>query len=163
MAFRRGLSLRPVKSEKEEITWSNLAQNNSTTTEIVIAIGTDNPTTASQVEIGDTVKSVFFEFNIAAETITNPKVLHWLVEKIPSLGTGNDPSIYDAVNKKQILHRGMEMLPKDVATVFKRIFVVKIPPRLRRIGDGDKIVYRYKTSSTETINNCGIAIYKHFG
>ncbi len=163
MAFHRGLSLRPVKSEKEEMTWSNLAQNASTSQTIAIVTGVDSPTTAGEVEIGDTVKAIFFEFNIAAETVTNPKVLHWLVEKIPSLGTGSDPSIYDAANKKQILHRGMEMLPKDVSTVFKRIFVVRIPPRLRRIGDGDKIVYKYKASSTETINNCGIAIYKHFG
>ncbi len=163
MPRSRALALRPVKSEKEEITWSNLIQDASSTQNITIVSAVNSPTTAGQVEIGDTVSSVFFEFNIAAQVITNPKVVHWVVEKLPSLGTGTDPSIYDAANKKQVLKRGMEMLPKDVGTVFKRIFVVRIPPRLRRFADGDQLNFRYKASSTETINNCGIAIYKHFG
>ncbi len=163
MALGRALALRPVHSEKEEITWSNLAQDASSTQNIPIVQGVDNPSTVGQVEIGNTVRSIFFEFNVAAQTITNPKVFHWVVEKLPSLGTGTDPSVYDAKNKKQVLHRGMEMLPKDVGTVFKRIFVVKIPPRLRRIAYGDQINLRYKASSAETLNMCGIAIYKHFG
>ncbi len=131
MGLARGLALRPVHSEKQEITWSNLQQNASTTQDINIISTVENPSSAGQLNIGATVRAVFFEFNIAAETITNPKVVHWLIEKLPSLGTGSDPTIYDAVNKKQILKRGMEMLPKDVSTVFKRIFVVRIPPRLR--------------------------------
>ncbi len=159
----RGLALRPVKSEKEEIKWSNLSQNASTTQNITIVKAVDNPSTAGQVEIGDTVKSVFFEFNIAAEAITTAKVLDWIIEKKPGLATGSDPSIVDAVNKKQILKRGMEMLPKDVSTVFKRVFVLRIPPRLRRFGDQDELNYRYKASSAELVNNCGIAIFRHFG
>ncbi len=162
MALGRALALRPVHSEKEEITWSNLVQDASSTINISIVASAENPTATGQVEVGATVRSVFFEFNIAAEDISVPKVVHWLVEKLPSLGTGSDPSIYDAVNKKQILKRGMEMLPKDVSTVFKRIFVIRIPPRLRRFADGDKLNFRYKASSTSTINNCGIAIFKSF-
>ncbi len=144
------------------MTWSNLAQNASSTQDINIISTVENPSSAGQLNIGATVRAVFFEFNITAETITNPKVVHWLIEKLPSLGTGSDPTIYDAINKKQILKRGMEMLPKDVSTVFKRIFVIRIPPRLRRFADGDKLNFRYKASSSETINNCGIAIYKAF-
>ncbi len=162
MPLSRALALRPVHSEKQEISWSNLAQNASTTQNIPIIATSENPTATGQVEIGSTVRSIFFEFNIAAENITEAKVLHWLIEKTPSLGTGSDPIVYDAANKKQILKRGMEMLPKDVSTVFKRVFIIRIPPRLRRFGDGDQLNFRYKSSSTTTINNCGIAIYKDF-
>ncbi len=158
----RGFALRPVHSEKQEITWSNLVQNASATQNIPIITTVENPSSAGQLNIGATVKSIFFEFNIAAEDVSVPKVVHWIIEKLPSLGTGNDPSIYDAVNKKQILKRGMEMLPKDVSTVFKRVFVLRIPPRLSRFADGDQLNFRYKSTSTSTINNCGIAIYKGF-
>ncbi len=158
----RGFALRPVHSEKQEITWSNLSQNASTTQNIPIITTVENPSSAGQLNIGATVKAVFFEFNIAAEAAAVATVVNWIIEKLPSLGTGNDPSIFDAVNKKQILKRGMEMLPKDVSTVFKRVFVLRIPPRLRRFADGDQLNFRYKASSAGLINNCGIAIYKGF-
>ncbi len=163
MAFRRGLSLRPVKSEKEELTTSLLAGDRSTNLVIILAAAVDSPTIAGQVEIGDTVKSIFIEFNVAAQTTTNPKVFHWLVEKLPSGGTSSVPSVYDAATKSQILHRGMEMLPSDTSTVFKRVFVVRIPPRLRRMQDGSQITLNIIASSAETVNFCMIAIYKHFG
>ncbi len=161
MPFRR--SLNPIKSEKEEITWSDLNINAAAIQVKTIADGVNSPTTAGQVEIGDTINSIFFEVNFSAETITNPKVIHWLIQKLPSEGTGATPSIYDSANKSQILHRGMEMLPKDVSTVFKRIFVVKIPRGLRRIQDAAQIQFRYIATSTETVNVCGFAIYRHYG
>ncbi len=160
---RRGLSLRPVKSEKTEITSSNLAINNATDLTVVLAEGVQAPATTSEVEIGNTIKSVFFELNIAAETITNPKVVHWAVRKLPFGTAIQNPSVYDGAAKRFTLHRGMEMLPKDVSTVFKRVFVVRIPPRLRRIGDGDKLVIIFRTSSSETVNICFFAIYRAFG
>ncbi len=159
--FRR--SLHPIKSEKEEITWSNLAQNASAVQVVTIADAVDSPTTAGQVEIGDTINAIFFEINFAAETITNPKVIHWLIQKLPPGGSGATPSVYDPNIKSQILHRGMEMLPKDVSTVFKRIFVLKIPRGLRRMQDQSQLQFRYIASSTETVNVCGFAIYRHFG
>ncbi len=58
------------------------------------------------------------------------------------------------------MKRGMEMLPTNVATVFKRIFVVKIPRVYNRVGDTDQYTFQYIASSSQTINACGIAIYK---
>ncbi len=164
MSFRRALRNRPVHSEKEEITWSNLAQNASATKQVDIITAVDSPTTAGQVEIGATVKWIYFEFHFSPEVITNTKVIHWLIQKVPS-GVSqmeSTPSTYDTVVKRFVLKRGMEMLVKDAGTVFKRIFVVKIPPRLSRMGDADQIQFRYICSSTETINACGIAIFKQF-
>ncbi len=52
------------------------------------------------------------------------------------------------------------MLPKDVATVFKRVFVLKIPKVYQRIKDGQKLTFEYVASSTETTNLCGVFVYK---
>ncbi len=164
MSFRRGLRLRPVKSEKEEVTFSNLASDASSTVSIDVITAVNAPTTAGQVEIGDTVPWVFCEINFAAQTITNPKIIHWKIWK-QAAGqiTTTAPSTYDDTAKRFHLKRGMEMLPASVSTVTKRIFVVRLPPRLRRMGDGDKIRFSYIATSAETVNVCGFFIFKHFG
>ncbi len=155
--------LHPVKSEKEEIAWSNLGQDASTTIVVPIVTGVDSPTTAGTVEIGATVSSIYFEFNLVADTTTTVKIFHWQVVKSPHADYAEIANSYDTDHKNQILKRGMEMLPKATTAVqTKRIFVVRIPPRLRRIADGDVIQFRYQCTSAETINCCGIAIYKHF-
>ncbi len=164
MSFRRGLALRPVQSEKHEITWSNLAQNASTVQTIQIAEGLNASvaSAANQVPTGATVKAIYFEFHFSAQVTTNPKVIHWQIGKEPFETDLSIPSTYFNSDKRFIFKRGMEMLPSDQSTVFKRIFVVRIPPKFRRIGQNDKLVFSYIASSTETINACGIAIYKAF-
>ncbi len=157
-------SLRPIKSEKEEVGFSFLVQDASTVQNITIANATNSPAGAGQIEIGDTIKWVFFELNFSANVVTNPKVIHWKIWKDPNTGiTGTAPSTYDPVEKKWTLHRGMEMLPKDLGTVFKRIFVVKIPRGMQRFGDNDTLFFSYISTSAEAVNVCGFAIYKHFG
>ncbi len=163
MPFRRQ-SLRPVNSEKHEITWSDLSIDASAdkTKVIVVAVEPSAKNISQEVIIGSTVRSVYFEFHFSAETITNAKVIHWEVAKEP-FGTGvASPTTYNAPSRRFILKRGMEMLPKDVSTVFKRIFVVRIPPRMRRFGEDDQFVFTYRCSSVETVNACGFAIYKSF-
>ncbi len=153
----------PIKSEKEEITWSFLSLDNSTTKVIRIAIAEDSPTTAGDVEIGDTIKWFFLEANFSAETITNTKIVHWICYKLKAGQTAPSPITYDQQTKSQILKRGMEMLPKDVGTTIKRIFVVRVPRGFQRMADGDTLNFAFTTSSAETINACGISIFKHFG
>ncbi len=163
MSFRRALRVRPVKSEKEEVTWSNLGINAATAVSIDLIFAVDSPTTAGQVEIGDTVKNIFLEMNFSAETVTSTKIIHWAIYKLPAGGTAILPSTYDSAQKKQILKRGMEMVPKDVNTIIKKIVSLRIPPRLSRFGDSDRLRVVIQASSTESINWCGICIYKHFG
>ncbi len=163
MPFHRGP--RPViKSDKHEITWSNLAQDASSVKSVVLAVGVKSPdqNLASEVEIGSRINSIYFEMNIAAQVITNPKVFHWEIllrpaGLDPAAGT---PSLYYQIGRNLVIKRGMEMLPSDVGTVFKRIFVVRIPKKGIRVGEGDVITVRYIVSSSETINFCGFAIYK---
>ncbi len=161
MFHRRGGT---TNSEKHEITWSLLAADQGAATQTILfakGVSLGDVTAANEVGIGHKVKYVFIEMNISAETITNPKVVHWTINFNPAGAAiiGN-PLTYNPAGKKYIIHRGMEMLPKDVATVFKRVFVVKIPPKYQRIGDGDDLELQLRCSSTEAINFCGFAIYK---
>jgi len=158
--FRR---FRPVThSEKHEVTWSNLAQNASSVTTINLC-NPVNPATKdgpTEVLIGSQVRSVYFEFHFSAQTTTNPKVIHWCILQERVGQTTNIPSVYDAPEKSQIFKRGMEMLPADQSTVFKRIFVVKIPRFMQRQKENQDLRLEYICSSAETINACGFAIYK---
>ncbi len=159
------LSIRPVNSEKKEITWSNLSQDASSTIEISLIKGVDPSAVnlATEVSAGSTVKWIYLEFNVSAETITNTKIFHWMVVKKPfGAALGAAPNTYNNDFKRFILKRGMEMLPKDVGTVTKRIMVVKIPPRMRRFGQDDELFFSYIMSSSQTINCCGIGIFKRF-
>ncbi len=116
--------LMPIKSEKEEINFSNLSVNASTVQTIEVAKAIDSPVNPGAVEIGDTIKWIFFEINFSAETVTSTKIIHWRVYKNPADAVNfGSPNTYDITLKRKILKRGMEMVPKDVSTVIKRIFV----------------------------------------
>ncbi len=151
-----------MASSKHEITWSLLALNNATTTNITLVDGVSSATqdASTEVQFGHSVNAVYLEFHFSAETTTNPKVVHWVVEVIKGGQTTGNPNAYNLAYRSQILQRGMEMLPSDQATVFKRIVLVRIPKHLRRISEETLIRFRFITSSSETINACGIAIYK---
>ncbi len=160
---RRSLALRPVNSRKHEITWSNLGQDaGSTATVIDLAIGVEPPdkNLGSEVLIGSKVRNIYFEFHFSADSVAAVNVIHWTIGKEPFNTNLSNPNTYQQADRRFIFKRGMEMLPKDVSTVFKRIFVVRIPPKFNRIGDSDKLFFKYQAAITNTINACGIAIYK---
>ncbi len=167
MPYRRRRMIAPIKSDKHEITWSNLATDYGTATvsvTLVKGVESANKDASTECEVGSQVKNIYIEFNVAAQTITNPKVLHWevLLKPFGSAGGSSNPSLYYQIARNQVIKRGMEMLPANVATVYKRVFVVKIPKKARRIGDDDQIAFVARCSSTESINLCGFAIYKEF-
>ncbi len=154
MPFRRNLN--PIRTEKVEVQWTNLAANfGAANVNIPIAVqGSDN------LDTGDHVNWIFFEINIAAQTTTNPKTMHWVVIKTRTGQAIPNSSTVNQAIKAQILKRGMEMLPSDVATVYKRVFVVRLPRSIRRFREGDAINISFRSSSTETANVCGIAIFR---
>ncbi len=98
--------------------------------------------------------------NVSAQVITNPKIFHWALAKNPVGAFGIDPTVYNADTKSWIIKRGMEMLPADLSTVYKRIFAVPIPKKMRRMSEGDEMSLRVKATSTESINFCGFLLYK---
>ncbi len=156
----------PIKSDKHEVTWSNLAQDASTTQGIQLsfAVPSANKDASTEVEVGSHIKAFFLEFHFSANVITNPKVIHWIVIRKPGnlVLLSETPSLYYQRGRKFIIKRGMEMLPKDAGTVYKRLFVVRIPKVYQRQGDGDAFELRYVSTSAEAINACGICIYKEF-
>ncbi len=172
MPYRRAMSLRPVKTEKHEGTWSNLAQNASTTQAVdLITTASAEPVLATDVETGSKVKSVYIEFNLnGVDNSGTAQVFHWLIAKNPNNQftiTVFDPLLYDQAIKSKILKRGMEMLPEiplgSGGTVqVKRIFVIKIPRFMNRFAENDKLTLYYRSSSASGVNFCGISIFKEF-
>ncbi len=164
------MSIRPVKSEKHEITWSNLGENASVTKSVIlIEAVAGEPASAKDVETGSTVGSIYIEFNLnGVDNSGTVQVFHWLIMKNPQgVYTTVDPSVYDQNIKKFILKRGMEMLPEipigSGGTVqTKRVFVVKIPRGYKRMGEADRLTLFYRSTSTSGINFCGIGIFKEF-
>ncbi len=154
---------RGKKSEKHEITWSNIGQDAGTAAISVNLSKAVQPTVknaASEVAIGSEMRSIYFEFHFSAAQTGNLNVIHWTVEVIPSGMVVSNPNVYYQTDRRFIIKRGMEMLPASVSTVFKRIFVVRIPKKYRRQSDDQIIRLAYQASSTQTINACGFAIYK---
>ncbi len=154
----------PIKTDKHEITWSDLAIDAGVTVEktLIQGIASASKNVAIECEVGSHVRSIYFEINFSAQTVTNPKVVHWQVSLLPSPGnqTASIANSYYQNDRSQIIKRGMEMLPADTSTVFKRIFVVRIPKKAQRIADSAFVQFKYQCSLTETINVCGFAIYK---
>ncbi len=168
MVSRRGLALRPIHTEKHEITWSLLGLNASGAQSILIARAVKQPSTSTEMETGSRLGAIFFETNLnGVDNSGVVQVVHWAVVKVPS-GDGTfiiDPAIYDSNKKRFTFHRGMEMLPEipigSGGTVqTKRIFTVKLPKRFQRMGEDDEVRLVFKSSSASNINFCGIAIYK---
>ncbi len=160
---RRGRRmLAPLKTDKHEITWSNLGQNASTVQQITLAVGTNSAdkNTATEVEVGSHIKSIYFEFHFSPAQTGNANVIHWNIFGSKVGETISVPSLYYTDNRSAVFKRGMEMLPVNVATVFKRIFVVKVPQKFQRMTKNGFLIFQYVASSTQTINACGFAIYK---
>ncbi len=170
-SFRKAMSLRPVVSEKHENTWSFLAQNASTVQSIVLILGDETPAIATpqEVALGSIVKWIYVEFNLnGVDNSSGAQVFHWLIVKNPGNQFGSiDPTSYNQTWKKFVIKRGMEMLP-DIplgsgGTVqTKRVFVVKIPPRLRRFDNDDKLELYYKSTSASGVNFCEVTVFKEY-
>lgn len=162
IVVRRLRNAAPIQSVKHEITWSNLVQNAAATQTIVLAKGTPSADVndGTEVEIGHKVTRIYFEFHFSADTVVNPKVIHWVIDCTLSGMTAGNPNTYNQDDRSFIFQRGMEMLPQDQSTVFKRILSVKVPKIYQRAKANWFLRLRYICSSAEAINACGIAIYK---
>ncbi len=149
-----------LKTVKAETTWSILQADQGTAVQSVDLIkAVNNPTTDIQVGIGSRARWIYLEFNISPETTTSPQIVHWQVVKNPgSALTLQSPALYGTSVRKWILKRGMEMMVRDQGTMIKRIFVVKVPPKMRRMDEDDVFQIRWIATSTQTMNNCGISI-----
>ncbi len=130
--------------------------------------GVESPTGNDEVDIASIIKWIYIETNLnGVDNSSTAQVFHWMIVKNPGSLLTFDPKIYNADNKKFILKRGMEMLPEiplgSGGTVqTKRQFTVKLPTRIRRFDDNDKLQLVYASTSASGINYCGITIFKEF-
>ncbi len=152
----------PTKVDKHEKTFTRLAADESTTQNVNLYTGVPvgDKNAAGEVSVGSHVKWVYCEINFAAQVITNPKTIHWTIRIVPPAASPSVPSQMYQIDRSYVLKRGMEMLPKDVGTVYKRIFVVRIPRIYQRVKEGQILEFEYVASSTEAMNSCGIFIFK---
>ncbi len=149
-------------SNKHEISWSNLGQNASTLQSQLLIDGTQvgAVSAATEVGIGSKIFGLYLEFQFSPEDVSTTQIVHWDVRVVqPGQGV-TAPNVYYQIDRKFIIQRGMEMLPKNVSTVIKRIVFIRIPRVYQRIGEDQRIFFRYIVSGTALINACGFAIYK---
>ncbi len=152
-----------AKTDKHEVTWSNLGQNASTQVNVVLiaTVNVGDKDGPTEVAVGSHVNSIYIEVNFSAETITNTKIVHWeVIFQPPDLSAISGANTYYQNQRSYIIKRGMEMLPKSVNTIIKRIFVVPVPKKFQRMAQDFGCTFSYVASSAETINTCGFAIYK---
>ncbi len=156
--FRRPI----IHSEKKEATWTALSEDASSEKTIVIYNGTPSADVnlGTEIEVGSVVKWVYFEFHFSAETTTAAKVVHWVIQFVPDGMTTSIPSVYNPGSKSYTIKRGMAMLVRDQATVFKERFVVKIPRSYQRVKVNTQLEFRYVSTSSNTQNACGFTICK---
>ncbi len=161
MPFRRS-RMNPVKRDKHEIVWSDLIVNAAGVQRkgLTATVDVGAKTTAGQVALGSHVYGIYLEFQFSAEAATTTTIIHWNVIGELVTQTNSVPSLYYQDDRAQIFKRGMEMIPKDVSTVVKRIVFVRIPKAWQRQKQGMEIIFQYIATSAETVNACGFAIYK---
>ncbi len=147
-----------LKTKKIETTVTLLATDISATQELTLVSAVNDPTGDTDVNIGSKIRWVYIEFNFAQEAITNPIKLEWQVTKNPGNLITMNPQLYSQSYRKFIFKRGMEMIPKDLSTVFKRIITVRIPPRYRRMDEADQLQFQFRTSAAQLTNFCCFAI-----
>ncbi len=151
-----------IHSNKHEVVFTALAEDASSVKTITLLQGVEiaNADAGFECPVGRTVKSIYVEFNLSAETTTVAKVVHW---QIYGQKTGESiavPSLYYQDNRANIVKRGMEMLVRDQSTLIKRIFVVRIPKKYQRVTKNLLIRFQYVSTSANTQNMCGVFIWK---
>ncbi len=158
--------LRPVRSNKNIVRFSNLLEAGAVTRDVIVVQAVDSYAGGvSQCPIGATVNGFFFEINFNVEgNITT--VVDWAFWKnpgnllgalVPSL-TGGSPF------RKWVFKQGMEM-PAGInnAGAVKRIGVAVVPKKMKRMGDQDIINFTYLYAAAGNIaDTCGHFIYKWY-
>jgi len=174
MPRSRSMSLRPVNSKKHivDVASSTIL---AVLTAIPVIEANDAPTLGSvtQVLSGSTVNAIFLRVEVmATNQWSGVSRIYMSVYKDPGGNAGNpNPNGSGSDDKKRfILHQEMTMLagtlsatPNFPRTMFQG--VVRIPPRLRRMGYGDRVRVLLQNGAGETTgiaNVCIQCIYKEF-
>ncbi len=156
-----------VNRQKHEVTGTFLNTDMTLVNGVTLYTGTASAdlNAGNEVGIGSKVFSVYIEFNVSAAETSTPNVFHWQLIYLPAPASATPPipSLYNQNIKSHILKRGMEMIPVNVSTVIKRIFVVRIPKKYQRTETGAILSFRQIASpGTDNVNFCFFAIFQEY-
>ncbi len=171
MAFRRRSNLRPINSIKHVVDQQG-GTVGGTQVNNVIAIATQNPdtsATANEVKIGSTINSIFLNVQVLMDSDTVLPNAYMMVYKNPgNLFTGG--SIPDANQvgtsemRKWVFHQEMAMTSEANDSIPITLFkgVLKIPRKMRRMGQADRLVVQLFSLTGNNLFTCIQTIYKEY-
>jgi len=169
---RRMSALRPVKSLKHVVNISSaIIGSTVTTVPLAETVAVSNLTSTTEVDDGSTINAIFLQ----VEAVTTAA---WSLQPAIYLAvfknTGDDlanpqPNLVGISGvKRQVLHQEMKMLAQDpeISDFPRTVFsgVIRIPPRLKRMGYQDKLycLLQGTAGGTGTAQICLQCIYKEF-
>jgi len=168
--------LHPVHSLKHIVDTATSAIPGGVTTTVILAESKTSPSLSAVTEVNDgsTINAVFLRVEIVhnSGTFTTIPRIYMMVFKNPgnnlALPFPGGAGASDA--KRYIIHQEMAMITQaasDAGTFPRTLFqgVVKLPPRLKRMGYNDRLQIGYSldvAESTGIINVCTQCIYKEF-
>ncbi len=161
MPFHRKM-LAPIVSDKHEVTWSQIGIDNSAVFTVVLSRGKKvaDVNTSTEVILGSKIFGIYLEFQFSAQDITTTKIIHWAIQVEAPNQTKSVPSLYYQDDRSYVIKRGMEMIPKNVGTIVKRIVFVRIPKIYQRQKEEQDINFSFISTDASLMNACGFAIYK---
>ncbi len=171
MPFRSSLALRPVNSIKHVVDVASSVVTSIITT-VPLADSFDNPALSSPAAVtgGSQIHSIFLRVEVLSTGtfVTVPRV-YMTVMKNPgnNLAVPNPNGIGTDDDKKWIIHQEMIMVAEGASAIPRTMFlgVIRVPPKLRRMGVRDRISVHFQHDAAETsaiTNVCVQAIYKEF-
>ena len=166
-------SIRPVQSLKHIVdvpTSAVLAVQS--VVPVIEAVAAPTLAGTTQVNEGSTVNSIYLRVEVIATTsFSQVPRIYMAVFKNPgnNFNSPNSNGAGGQDQKRYIIHQEMIMLDgvPDVSEFPRTLFngVLKIPPRLKRMGYGDKLVVLLQNGAGETTgitNACVQCIYKEY-
>ncbi len=133
---------------------------------LVKAVESTTANTSKEVEEGASVKAIFVEMWLINSSIDGHQIV--ILEKVGQNLTGatfaNMGNLYGYINKKNILftHEGISANdgvgnPLPILRQW-----IKIPKSKQRFGLGDALVLTISNPSSNTLNRCGVSVYKEY-
>lgn len=167
---RARLKALQVKTKVKHIVDStNLAADLSTTQNIILVQGVDNPILANtyQVATDSLVHNIILQVNFhnLQTNTTNVVRVDWCLFYNPKGQTATMPdptTLGSNTLKDNVFKTGMEMVNNTNVVMLKG--VIKIPKKWQKIGRDDEIrfVYRFSGSTGNTDSVCLHALYREY-
>ncbi len=156
--------MRPVvNTEKHFDQHSLFAVGSGAIVNQVVLTAVAVPASATQIREGAKVSAVYVEMWLSSDDAASGTAICTL-EKLDGgkalMTTGNSGALNDYVNKKNIFHTQMGLLPSNVQYPMAVVKGwIKIPKNKQRFGLGDRLMFNIFGQSNG-VAGCGFFLYK---